>query len=105
MSAAFIEFRCPNEPAEDKHMQCRRGLFGVSPETIEAHNFSQAPFIDYRFCPACGILYRVTIPALGETPVVKALPAGVRLSSVQAEDYFGTVRTEGSIPRRKAGPA
>lgn len=102
---AFIEFQCPNEPAEGKRMQCRRTLFGVELGTVAAHDFALTPFVDYRFCPSCGIMYRITIDALDGTPVMDALPAGARVTGVPAEEYFGAVRVEGDVPRAKAGAA
>ena len=101
MTERLLEFRCPNEPYHDKSTQCRREMFGVSLATLSTYSFRK-PFVDFRHCPTCGIVWQITITSMKSVPVLKALEDGIKLDTMSPETVFGAIQVTGNIPKKRA---
>ena len=100
-SETVIEFRCPNEPYRNEDTQCRRDLFGPTRETVALHDFSVGPYVEFRLCPRCRILWKVIIIGPNGPASMEAIDD--RVETVSPEDVFGMVKISGSYPKKLKG--
>jgi hypothetical protein len=80
-----IRCRCKKK---DSPLECWSLLGGPALDTLYAHDFDKAPFVDVRFCTECKRMIQITIFNLNEIPIIEALPKEQKLSFKKPEDIF-----------------
>lgn len=87
---SFVKFRCKLQRKNDPERDCGRILAGPSYDTIRAHDYSQGPFEDIRYCEKHGFL-KITITSPTEPAIQEPLGKSFAESMISAESVFGAV--------------
>ena len=90
----FLKFRCPNRPAGDSDFECRSSLGGVAISTLNAHDFSAAPWSDIRRCEKCGYV-EITLEARDSIPLYRVLDKEEKIDFVPDSEFFGFISYTG----------
>jgi len=77
----FLEHRCPNRPKSSGE-ECRSMLGGPAIESLKQYDFI-TPFIDYRYCPKCRTLWKITIKTKELNPEYELVDRNLKVDSIQ----------------------
>ena len=98
-----LDLRCPNRPfANDEGKECRSRLQGPELASVLAALQMEVPFVDYRYCTHCKVLWRITIESSSSAPMYELIPKGTQLPLVADTDAFGVTAASGRKLARKA---
>lgn len=86
----YLKINCRGKQ-KNSPLDCRSPLGGPSLDTLLNHDFTKAPFVDLRYCRNCRTVFKVTIKALDQIPVVEAVPKDEKIEYKSMEEVFGFV--------------